>query len=80
MRKPGNSPDTTSVIQSRVNPSGTSFSKKHEITQEWQPTHRFVSITIPYLAIGVLCVVYGYTTNVTKLTFIPVPPMTGSVL
>lgn len=70
----GNFPLTSVVIQSRQKPSGTSFSVLHATTQSMQPTQRVVSITMPKRAMA------QASTRVTKLTFMPVPPMSGSTL
>ena len=43
----GNAPRTAVVIQSRLKPSGTSFSVLQATTQSMQPTHLRVSMTMP---------------------------------
>ncbi len=70
----GKVPRTSVVIQSRQKPVGTSFSVWQATTQSMQPTHLAVSITIPKRAI------YASTMNVTKLLWMLVPPISGSVL
>jgi hypothetical protein len=46
-RTVGNVPRVSYAIQSRLKPSGTSFSVLHATTQSMQPTQRRVSITMP---------------------------------
>ena len=69
----GNSPRTSVVIQSRQKPSGTSFSVWQATTQSMQPTHLRVSMTIPKRD------TYASFTKVTKLLWMLVPPISGSV-
>ena len=67
-------PTVSYAIQSRLKPSGTRFSVLQATTQSMQPTQRRVSIAMPYRAIA-----YASASTVTKLTFMPVPPISGSV-
>ena len=70
----GNTPRTSVAIQSRQKPSGTSFSVWQATTQSMQPTHLRVSMTIAKRD-----TVQASFTKVTKLLWMLVPPISGSV-